>query len=125
MLRFTSEQQAFVLANRREFNARQRAMGESHGAMLGNAHPLPRDVWGEWDREGIEIQREVLSVFNDLAASVPMPMPIGKLVHYFQTISDSLKTDSTSRIRTRVAARPRLRPRPRPARPSWRRRPGR
>lgn len=90
MLRFTADQQAFILANRRDFNARQAAMAELHGStMLGNALPVPKDVWGVWDREGIEIQREVLSVFNDLAASVSMPMPIGKLVHHFQTISDS------------------------------------
>lgn len=105
MLRFTSEQQAFVLANRRDFNARQAQLGELHGStMLGNALPIPKDVWGVWDREGIEIQREVLSVFNDLSASVSMPMPIGKLVHHFQTISDSgeinVSLDGRSKART-------------------------
>lgn len=105
MLRFTSEQQAFILANRRDFNARQAQLGELHGStMLGNALPIPKDVWGVWDREGIEIQREVLSVFNDLSASVSMPMPIGKLVHHFQTISDSgeinVSLDGRSKART-------------------------
>jgi hypothetical protein len=105
MLRFTTEQQAFVLANRRDFNARQAQLGELHGStMLGNALPIPKDVWGVWDREGIEIQREVLSVFNDLSASVAMPMPIGKLVHHFQTISDSgeinVSLDGRSKART-------------------------
>jgi len=105
MLRFTTEQQAFILGNRRDFNARQTQLAELHGStMLGNALPLPKDVWGTWDREGIEVQREVLSVFNDLAASVSTPMPIGKLVHHFQTISDSgnvnVSLDGRSKART-------------------------
>lgn len=105
MLRFTQEQQAFVLANRREFNARQTALANASGqAFLGNALPLPKDVWGMWDREGVAIQRDVLAVFNDLAASVSTPMPIGKLVHHFQTISDSgsvnKSLDGRSKART-------------------------
>lgn len=95
MLRFTPEQQAFVIANRRAFNQSQSVMATNHAipnvgnALIGNALPLPKDVWGMWDTEGVEVQREVLSVFNDLAAGLSMPMPIGKLVHHFQTISDS------------------------------------
>lgn len=95
MLRFTEQQQALVLANRNAFNARQQSMASEYGltatngALVGNASPLPRDVWGVWDREAVDIQREVLSVFNDLAASVAMPMPIGKLVHHFRQVSDS------------------------------------
>jgi len=105
MLRFTQEQEAFVLANRRQFNANQTALATRHGpTLVGNALPLPRDVWGEWDREGVEIQRTTLGVFNDLAASVAMPMPIGKLVHHFQTISDSgqanISLDGRSKGRT-------------------------
>jgi len=107
MLLFTKEQQAFILANRREFNERQTKLANLMGStamMIGNAAPIPKDVWGVWDREGIEIQREVLSVFNDLSASVSQPMPIGKLVHYFQTISDSgeanVSLDGRSKART-------------------------
>lgn len=83
---------------------RRVAVNRHERDMLGNASPLPRDVWGEWDREGIEVQREVLAVFGDLAASVGMPMPIGKLVHYFQQISDSgevnVSMDGRSKART-------------------------
>ena len=108
MLRFTPEQQAFVLANRRQFNERQAALASAHGltgnSLIGNALPLPKDVWGMWDREGIEVQRDVLAVFNDLAATVTTPMPIGKLVHHFQTISDSgsvnKSLDGRSKART-------------------------
>lgn len=97
MLRYTQSQQAYVLQNRRAFTANQVAIAERHGlsestaitSMVGNAMPLPRDVWGEWDREAVEIQRDILAVFNDLAATLSKPMPIGKLVHYFQTVSDS------------------------------------
>lgn len=107
MLRFTPAQEQFVLNNRRMFNERQTALNASlgdGGVMVGNAAPLPRDVWGVWDREGIEVQRSTLAVFNDLAGSVAMPMPIGKLVHHFQQISDSgevnISLDGRSKGRT-------------------------
>jgi len=105
MLRFTDEQQAFVLANRRQFNASQIAMAENHGqTLIGNALPLPKDVWGLWDREAVEVQLTTLRVFNDLSSSVSMPMPIGKLVHHFQTVSDSgqvnVSLDGRSKGRT-------------------------
>jgi len=109
MLRFTDDQARFVLANRRAFNERQGAIrslmnGTSGATMLGNASALPKDVWGQWDREGVELQRLLLAIFNDLAASVSTPMPIGKLVHFFQTISDSgsanVSLDGRSKART-------------------------
>ena len=91
MLRFTPEQERFIIQNRRAFTERQTALNAAMGGgvLIGNAYALPKDVWGQWDREGVEIQRSTLAVFNDLAASVSTPMPIGKLVHFFQTISDS------------------------------------
>lgn len=111
MLRFTNQQQDYILANRRGFNARQTALANAahlhndhQPNLLGNAAPLPRDVWGEWDREAVEIQREVLAVFDDLSNSVSMNMPIGKLIHYFQTVSDSgevnVSMDGRSKART-------------------------
>ena len=90
MLRFTPQQQNLIIGNRRAFASSQQAMAAIHSdALIGNASVLPRDVWGQWDREAVELQRTVLSVFNDLAASVSTPMPIGKMVHHFQTVSDS------------------------------------
>lgn len=95
MLLFTNNQRDVVLNTRRAYNAAQRHLGEVAGdaivgnAAIGNALPLPRDVWGEWDREGIAVQRKTMAVFNDLAASVSTPMPIGKLMHHYQKISDS------------------------------------
>ena len=105
MLKFTKKQQAFILNQRRAFNESQRRMAEMHGdTMIGNASPVPRDVWGEWDREGIEVQRDVLAVFNDLSASVSRPIDIGKLVHHFQTVSDSgdinISMDGRSKAKT-------------------------
>lgn len=105
MLRFTPEQQALIVANRRAFNDRQEAMASRFGnEIVGNALPIPKDVWGIWDREAVEIQRDILAVFNDLAASVSVPMPIGKLVHHFQQVSDSGETnislDGRSKART-------------------------
>jgi uncharacterized linocin/CFP29 family protein len=105
MLRFTPQQQDLLLNNRRRFNAMQTAMATEHGStFLGNASPLPRDVWGMWDREAIAIQRSVLAVFNDIAAVAQKPIPIGKLVHHFQTVSDSgeinVSLDGRSKART-------------------------
>lgn len=95
MLRFSDAQAAVVLNTRRAYNAAQRDMSERFSDVIvgntaiGNALPLPRDVWGEWDRDGIAVQRKTMAVFNDLAASVSTPMPIGKLMHHYQRISDS------------------------------------
>lgn len=111
MLRFTQQQQAVILANRRAFNTRQDFMANQfelgdarHNELIGNALPMPRDVWGEWDREAVEIQREVLAVFNDLSASVARPIDIGKLVHHFRQVSDSgevnVSIDGRSRAKT-------------------------
>lgn len=105
MLLFTNAQREAVRANRMAHAALHANMAAMHnGDLMGNASPLPKDVWGEWDTEGVEIQRTILPVFNDLAASVAMPMPIGKLIHYFQTISDSgsvnVSLDGRSKAKT-------------------------
>lgn len=97
MLRFTPQQAQVIMHNRRAFAANQQALSRQYGldrfnnstALMGNAFSLPRDVWGEWDRDAVDIQRDELAVFNDLAAAVATPMPIGKLIHHFQTRSDS------------------------------------
>lgn len=103
MLRFTPTQQALLLNNRRGFNQRQAQLNSSGIAMLGNALPLPKDVWGQWDREGVELQRQMLTVFNDLAG-LSKAIPIGKLMAHFQTISDSgtvnISLDGRSKAKT-------------------------
>lgn len=106
MLKFSKDQQAFIINNRKLHENQHNAMQKAYGSdlMIGNASPLPRDVWGEWDREGIEVQRDVLAAFNDLSSSVSRAMPIGKLVHHFQTISDSgdvnISLDGRGRAKT-------------------------
>ena len=111
MLRFTREQQEYIV-NLRKIHAMQHAdMQARYGNLLsvnnqliGNASPIPRDVWATWDREAVQLQRDVLAVFNDLAATVSEPMPIAKLVHHFQTVSDSgsinISLDGRSRAKT-------------------------
>jgi hypothetical protein len=105
MLKFSSEQAAFIINGRKQFNAQQAMLANSFGDdIVGNAMPIPKDTWGEWDKESVAIQRDVLSVFNDLAASVSEPMSIAKLVHYFRTSSDSgtvnVSLDGRSKART-------------------------
>lgn len=87
MLKFSKEQNAAVIANRRAFNERQKAM--SANGLIGNASSLPKDVWVDWDREAITVARSVLAVFDDLSNSVSMTLPIGKSLQYYQTSSDS------------------------------------
>lgn len=90
MLKFTPEQIKYVQNLRKQHEAQHEQMGKIYGnVLIGNASPLPKDVWGMWDREGIEVQRDVLAVFNDLSATNSFGLPIGKLVHHFQTITDS------------------------------------
>lgn len=105
MLKFSPEQMAYLISNRRAWNAQQEALAATmHNSLIGNAYSLPKDMWGDWDREGIEVQRNVLAVFNDLSATVARSTPIGKLIHYFQTISDSgevnVSLDGRSKART-------------------------
>ncbi len=89
MLKYSAEQQTLVLNEREEFNKRQTAMNAAGiPAMMGNASPVHKDVWGRWDREGIEVQRDVLSVFNSISG-LSKPLPIGVLVNHFQRVSDS------------------------------------
>jgi len=90
-MKFTPEQEAFVLNERRAFNASQIARNESlpaGGLMIGNASPIPRDVWGRWDQEAIELNRSKLAVFNEFS-SLSEPTPIGVLVSHFAQVSDS------------------------------------
>lgn len=105
MLNFSPQQQEVLRSNRRAFNLAQARINELHGnTYVGNASPLPRDVWGDWDREALSVQRAELVIFNDLAAASQMPMDIGKLVHYFQTVSESgevnVSMDGRSKART-------------------------
>lgn len=99
MLRFTPQQQKYILAQRSAFNAQQLAMNKSFGGnlnsiyapgevLVGNAFPVPKDAWGQWDRDGIEVARDVLAVFNDLS-SLSKAVDLSVLVNHFQTVSDS------------------------------------
>ena len=89
MLRFTSEQEAAVNAARAGFNLSQTALAANSAAQLvGNASPVPLDAWRRIDGRATLIQRDVLAVFNRLAASTT-PVSIGDLVSYFPKISDS------------------------------------
>lgn len=100
MLRFTPQQEQFILAQRAMFNQSQLAMNANFGGalnniyspdaiLMGNAFPVPKDAWGQWDTQGIEVARNILAVFNDLSATLSTPADLSLLVSYFQTVSDS------------------------------------
>lgn len=103
MLKFTKKQQELIINSRRIWEFQHRNMAAqygfavndiqgailSHDELIGNASTLPKDVWGQWDKSSVLVQRSVMPVFNDLAASLSRPIPLGKLVSYFRTLSDS------------------------------------
>ena len=103
MLKFTPQQQALIINSRRRWDFMHRnlaaqygfAVNDVQGAILahnefdGNASTLPKDVWGSWDRNFVMVQKDVLSVFNDLSSTVSQSVPLGKIVHYFMMMSDS------------------------------------
>jgi uncharacterized linocin/CFP29 family protein len=88
MLRFTAEQELAVNAARAGFNASQAALA-AHPVLVGNAAPIPLEAWRRIDARATRVQRDVLTVFNRLAASNSTPVSIGDLVSYFPKISDS------------------------------------
>lgn len=90
MLKFTPAQQKLINDERNRHAAIHANMQKQYGEFMleGNALPTPKDTWGMWDRDAVEVGREVLQVYNTLSVN-STPLPIGKLVHYFQTVSDS------------------------------------
>ncbi|HII3714618.1 TPA: major capsid protein [Pasteurella multocida] len=91
MLKFTKEQEQFIINERINYDKKHAAMAANFaqgGLIEGNASTLPRDVWAEWDREAVQLQRDELVIFNDLSP-INKSMPLGKLVHHFMTVGDS------------------------------------
>lgn len=95
MLKFTTEQERFIINEREQFNAAQTALAArlaansaGTGIMIGNAAPLPKDVWGRWDQEAVQLNRSRLAVFNEFA-DLSTPVPIGVLVSHFSRVTDS------------------------------------
>lgn len=90
MLRFSPEQQAAILATRAAFDRSQVAMAaNSSDGLVGNAAPVDIDAWRRIDTRATVVQRDVLAVFNRLAAANQTPLDIGDLVSYFPKLSDS------------------------------------
>lgn len=87
MLKFTPEQEAAVNAARSSFNANQEALAPTI-QLVGNAAPVPLEAWRRVDTRASMIQRNVLAVFNTLAANTT-PLALGDLVNYFPQIGDT------------------------------------
>lgn len=92
MLRFTPEQAAAIIASREAFDRTQVAMAANSASapmVVGNAAPVDIDAWRRIDTRATVVQRDVLAVFNRLAAASQTPLDIGDLVSYFPQVSDS------------------------------------
>jgi uncharacterized linocin/CFP29 family protein len=88
MLRFNDEQAAAIIAERRAFNQSQIALAANE-SIMGNAAPVDIDSWRRIDTRATLVQRDILAVFNRLAAASQTPIDVGDLVNYFPQISDS------------------------------------
>lgn len=86
MLRFTQEQELAVNQAREAFNRTQAALAAE---LVGNSIAVPVDAWRRIDSRGAMIQRDVLNVFNRLAAADTTPVGVGDLVSYYGQVSDS------------------------------------
>lgn len=86
MLRFTPEQEQAVNQAREAFNLTQAALAAE---LVGNSIAVPVDAWRRIDSRGAMIQRDVLNVFNRLAAADTTPVGVGDLVSYYGQVSDS------------------------------------
>lgn len=94
MLRFTPQQELAVNTARQHFNLTATALAAALPAggelsLVGNASPIPIDAWRRLDGRFAQIQRDVLNVFNRLAAANTTPLSVADLVSYFGQISDS------------------------------------
>lgn len=88
MLKFTPEQELAVNAVREGFNQTQTALAVNTD-LVGNAAPIPLDAWRRIDSRGAMIQRDVLAVFNRLAAANQTPVGVGDIVNFYPQTSDS------------------------------------
>lgn len=95
MLRFTDHQALAVNTARSYFNQTEVARAAALPAeavalgLVGNAGPIPIDSWRRLDSRSAQIQRDVLAVYNKLAAANTTPLSVADLVSYFPQISDS------------------------------------
>lgn len=90
MLKFTPEQELAVNQAREGFNAHQTQLSKAvEISMIGNAVSVPVDAWRRIDSRGAAIQRDVLTVFNRLAAADTTPVGVGDLVNFYPQIADS------------------------------------
>jgi len=96
MLLVNTEQQTVISRARSAFNARQTSIASANlfadkfgDGVTGNAAQVPVDAWRRIDTESIAIQRDILAVFNRLAAAKSTPVAMGDLVSFFPKISDS------------------------------------
>lgn len=93
MLRFTQQQEQAVNAARQHFNltetTRAATLPAGEMSLVGNASQVPIDAWRRLDGRAVQIQRDVLSVFNRLATANTTPVSVADLVNYFPQISDS------------------------------------
>lgn len=88
MLKFTAEQELAVNSARESFNQAMGAIA-AQNSLIGNASPIPLDAWRRVDQRSAMIQRDVLAVFNRLAASNQTPVGVGDIVNFYPQISDS------------------------------------
>lgn len=102
--KFDANQSAAVNASWSTFNKRQEQIAANSGlpsesvsqqftlmqnpTFMGNALPVPKDAWGQWARDFIDVQRSTLAVFADIASTNSRSVPLHLLADYFGMISN-------------------------------------
>lgn len=96
MLRLTDAQGAAINGARAAFNLRQTAMADNSAfadgfgdTLTGNAAQVPLDAWRRIDGRAVQLQRDILVMFNRLAQASSTPVAMADLVSYFPQVSDS------------------------------------
>ncbi len=92
IMKYTTEQAQVLNAVHNNFAANERQLAAKQSAQImlaGNAiSSLPRDFFGQWASDAVEIQRQELTVLNRLN-NISRGVDIGVFVDHFMVSSDS------------------------------------
>lgn len=102
--RYTPAQMKELQNNWQQFEVNQNNLARISGVpqnwngsgMVGNAAPVPKDAWGQWAKDGIQIRRNMIGIFDDIASSTSRSVDIGVIVDHFATYSDNSKDVNVS-----------------------------
>lgn len=104
LTKYTKEQAAVINGHMTKWNQNESRLGQQFGianewnpnTFAGNAATVPKDAWGQWSADGIEVRRSMLGVFEDISGATSRGVDIGVLVDHFAQYSDNSKDVNVS-----------------------------